>query len=80
MNFNLGLTGVRVVPFNGTVSKAKETEETGDNKFKPTPTPLPPVYEKQQEYVARQTQLEQQLKDEQARKVELEEYNLYVFS
>lgn len=48
MNFNLGLTGVRVVPFNGSVSKAKETEETEDNKFKPTPTPLPPEYNQEQ--------------------------------
>lgn len=48
MNFNLRLSGVRVVPFNGTVSKAKGTEETEDNKFKPTPGPLPPVYQEQQ--------------------------------
>ena len=38
------------------------------------------VYDKQQEYVAKQTQLEQQLEDEKARKVELEQYKEYIES
>ena len=38
------------------------------------------VYHKQQEYVAKQTRLEQQLIEEQARKIKLSEYKEYIES